>query len=205
LRCRGSKQPPSSSTLSSYDTSSLLGYLHHRLSLLQHYSQWTSESGTTEVPVYLSLAAGASNFSVLELHSYSDRVHSTSSAQTSPSLGHSFHRLECLLQRADWSADSLAHHSCDFFRDVSFRDCRSSYVRGRDYRECVIVSCFNISSHSWYFSGSGDRDCSYYCYFIFSSCTCSTGLLLIYSAEKHLTSARECKSPSEGSDLRIKA
>jgi hypothetical protein len=30
-------------------------------------------------------------------------------------------------------------------------------------------------------------------------------LLLIYSAEKHLSSARECKSPSEGSDLRIKA
>jgi hypothetical protein len=31
------------------------------------------------------------------------------------------------------------------------------------------------------------------------------GLLLICSAEKHLSSARECKSPSEDSDLRIKA
>jgi hypothetical protein len=38
LRCRGSRQPPSSSILSSYDTSSLLGFLHHRLFLLQHYS-----------------------------------------------------------------------------------------------------------------------------------------------------------------------
>jgi hypothetical protein len=38
LRCRGSRQPPSSSILSSCDTLSLLGYLHHRLSLLQHYN-----------------------------------------------------------------------------------------------------------------------------------------------------------------------
>jgi hypothetical protein len=38
LRCRGSRQPPSSNILSSCDTSSRLGYLHHRLSLLQHYS-----------------------------------------------------------------------------------------------------------------------------------------------------------------------
>jgi hypothetical protein len=38
LRCRGSRQPPSSSILSSCDTLSLLGYLHHRLSLLLHYS-----------------------------------------------------------------------------------------------------------------------------------------------------------------------
>jgi hypothetical protein len=36
---RGSKQPSSSSILSSCDTSSLLGFLHHRLSLLRHYSQ----------------------------------------------------------------------------------------------------------------------------------------------------------------------
>jgi hypothetical protein len=174
LRCRGSRQPPSSNTLSSCDTSSLLGYLHHRLSLLQHYSQWTSESGTPELSVYLSLAAGSSDVSVPELHSYSDGVHSTSSAQTSPSLGHSFHQLECLLQRADWSASSLAHYSCDFFRDVSFRDYRSSCVRGRDYRDCAVVSCFDRSSHSWYFLGSGDRDWSYCCYFIFSSSTCST-------------------------------
>jgi hypothetical protein len=41
--------------------------------------------------VYLSPAAGASDVLVPELHSYSDGVHSTSSAQTSPSLGHSFH------------------------------------------------------------------------------------------------------------------
>jgi hypothetical protein len=136
--------------------------------------QWTSESGTAKLSVYLSLAAGSSDVSVLKLYSYSDGVHSTSSAQTSPSLGHSFHRLECLLQRADWTADSLAHHSCDLFRDVSFRDCRSSNVRSRDYRDCAIVSCFDTSSHSWCSLGLSDRDCSYCCYFIFSSCTCST-------------------------------
>jgi hypothetical protein len=138
--------------------------------------QWTSESGTTEFSVYLSPAAGSLDVSVPELHSYLDGVHSTSSAQTSPSLRHSFHRLECLLQHADWSADSLAHHSCDFFRDVSFWDCHSSCVRGWDYRDCAIISCFDRSSHSWYFSDSGDRDCSYCCYYIFSSCTCSTHL-----------------------------
>jgi hypothetical protein len=38
LRCRDSRQPTSSSILSSCDTSSLLGFLLHRLSLLQHYS-----------------------------------------------------------------------------------------------------------------------------------------------------------------------
>jgi hypothetical protein len=51
--------------------------------------QWTSESGTAEFSVYLSPAAGASNVSVFELHSYSDGVYSTSSAETSPPLRHS--------------------------------------------------------------------------------------------------------------------
>jgi hypothetical protein len=136
--------------------------------------QWTSESGTTEFSVYLSPAVGPSYLLVTELHSYSDRVHSTSSTQTSSFVGYSFHRLECLLQRVDWSADTLAHHCCDLFRDIGFRDCGSSSVRDRDYRDSAIVSCLDRSSHSWCFSGSGDRDCSYYCYYIFSSCTCST-------------------------------
>jgi hypothetical protein len=37
--------------------------------------QWTSESGTTELSVYLSPAAGASHVLVPKLHSYSDGVH----------------------------------------------------------------------------------------------------------------------------------
>jgi hypothetical protein len=45
-------------------------------------------------------------------------------------------------------------------------------------------------------------DCGVYKYI---PSTSFRGLLLIYSVEKHLTSARECKSTSEGSDLRIKA
>jgi hypothetical protein len=170
LRCRGRRQPPSSSILSSCETSSLLGYLHHRLSLLQHYSPVDFRVRDSRA---FSLPLPSSRF----LRLFSPRatllfrgVHSTSSAQTSPSLEHSFH----LLQRADWSVDTLAHHCCDLFRDVGFRDCGSSSVRGWDYRDSAVISCLERSSHSWCFSGSGDRDCSYCCYYIFSSCTCST-------------------------------
>jgi hypothetical protein len=41
---------------------------------------WTSESGPAELSVHLTPAAGASDVSVPELHSYSDGVYSTSSA-----------------------------------------------------------------------------------------------------------------------------
>jgi hypothetical protein len=91
LRCRGSRQPPSSSILSSCDTLSLLEYLHHRLSLLLHYSPVDLRVRAAELSIQFSLAAGSSDLSVPELYSYLDGVHSTSSAQTSPSNRHSFH------------------------------------------------------------------------------------------------------------------
>jgi hypothetical protein len=46
-----------------------------------------------------------------------------------------------------------------------------------------------------------ELDCGVYKYIPFTS---FRGLLLICSAEKHLSSARKCMSSSEGSDLRIK-
>jgi hypothetical protein len=168
LRCRDSRQPTSSSILSSCDTSSLLGFLLHCLSLLQHYSQWTSESRIAKLLVHLS-----PDLLVPELHFYSHGVHSTSSAQTVSSDRHPFYWLECLLQRADWSAVTLAYHCCDLFRVVGFRDCGPFSDWDWDYRDSAVVSCLDRSSHSWYSSGLGERDCSYRCYIFISPCSCS--------------------------------
>jgi hypothetical protein len=84
LRCRGRRQPPSSSILSSCDTSSLLGYLHHRLSLLQHYSPVDFRVRDSRA---FSLPLPSSRFLRLfspELHSYSEGF--TPPAQPRPHL-----------------------------------------------------------------------------------------------------------------------
>jgi hypothetical protein len=64
LRSRGSRQPLSSSTLSSCDTLSLLGFLHHRLSLLQRYSPVDFRVRDNRAFSLPPPAAGPSNFSV---------------------------------------------------------------------------------------------------------------------------------------------
>jgi hypothetical protein len=50
--------------------------------------QWTSESGATKLSVHLPSAADTADVSVSELHAYPDRIHSTSSAETSPTFRH---------------------------------------------------------------------------------------------------------------------
>jgi hypothetical protein len=60
--------------------------------------QGTSESGVAEFSVHLPSAADTADISVSELHTYSDRIYSTSSAETSPPLRHCILRLQCHIQ-----------------------------------------------------------------------------------------------------------
>jgi hypothetical protein len=48
--------------------------------------QWTLESGAAEFSVYLPSVVDTSDFSVSELHAYSDRFYSTSSTGTTSPL-----------------------------------------------------------------------------------------------------------------------
>jgi hypothetical protein len=131
-------------------------------------------SGAAKLSVHLFLAAGTTDVSVFELHVYPDRIHFSSSAGTSPTFRHCIPWLQCHIQWADWTADTVALYLCDYLRHVGFRDCCVSTDRGRHYRHSAIFSRIYRSSHSWCLLGSGDSDWSYSCFYTFSCCTSST-------------------------------